>query len=165
MARWKLMCDHYLNTPGEEWEYTETDRATGRPIRKKFAVPRHFAVNDPTCWNYKWGPSNDQEGEIIVCYEGRGEAKDFIFIGDPTPDMTPLDDEAREISAKFAVKWNFRPEESSGEFSQSLVDKFQLEMADAMTKPVQVEGLSELVAAIGKLVETNGLAAKSERRV
>ena len=49
MARWKLMTSHYLNTPGEEWEYTENDRNTGRPRRIKFPVPRLLDINDPSC--------------------------------------------------------------------------------------------------------------------
>ena len=40
MARWKLMTPHYLNVDGEEWEYQETDRQTGRPRGTKFRVPR-----------------------------------------------------------------------------------------------------------------------------
>ncbi len=155
MARWKLMCPHYLAVPGEEWEYTETDRATGRPIRKKFAVPRLLDTKDPSCWTNRWGVKGDEEGEIIVCYAGKGEATDIVFVGDPTPDMLPADAEATAISASFAARWGSRPENSAGEYSQSLVDKFQLELAETQSKPqtVEVAGLAELVASIAKLVE------------
>jgi hypothetical protein len=156
MARWKLMAPHYLNVPGEEWEYQETNRKTGRPTRTKFKVPRLLDPKDPTCWTNVWGKSDDAEGEVVVCWEGKGETNDIVFEGSPTPDMMPADDEAREISAKFESVWNARPEDISGEYSQSLVDKFQLQMAEASAKPqtVEVAGLSDLVAAIGKLIET-----------
>lgn len=153
MARWKLMTAHYLNTPGEEWEYQETDRQTGRPKRVKFPVPRLLDPKDPTCWTHRCGNRDNEDGEIVVCHEGRGETKDVIFIGDPTPDMVPLDDEAKEISAKFEARWAFKPEDMAGGYSQSLVDKFQVEMAEVENKPIEVAGLTELVASIGKLIE------------
>lgn len=154
MARWKLATAHYLNVPGEEWEYTENDRKTGRPKRFKFPVPRHLDINDPTCWTNRWGNKDNEDGEIIVCWEGKGDSSDIVFLGDPTPDMIPVDDEAREISAMFEARWKHKPE-SSGDYSQSLIDRFQIEMADIKSKPVEVPGLAELTKAIGALVEQN----------
>lgn len=167
MARWKLMTAHYLNTPGEEWEYQETDRKTGRPKRTKFAVPRYLDPRDPTCWTERWGNKDNEEGEIIVCWEGQGNAHDIVFVGDPTPDMVPVDDEAREISATFEARWNFQPENADTDFSQSLVDKFQSELAEIQAKPVEVPGLAELTTAIGEMAKTNQklLEASVERRV
>ena len=55
MARWKLMTPHYLNVEGEEWEYQETNRTTGRPQRTKFPVPRLLDIRDPQCWTNQWG--------------------------------------------------------------------------------------------------------------
>lgn len=153
MARWKLATGHYLNTRDTEWEYSERDRATGRPIRKKFIVPRYLDPRDPSDWNYTWGPKDALEGNIIVCFEGKGEAADIVFYGDPTPDMIPMDDEAKEISAEFTGRWSYKPDtDLPGQFSQSLVDKFQFEMSQAEAKPVQIEGLDKLMAA---LVESN----------
>ena len=157
MARWKLACTHYLNVPGEEWEYQETDRNTGRPIRRKFAVPRLLDVNDPSCWTNSWGNKDNADGEIIVCHEGKGESRDIVFFGDPTPDMIPVDDEAKEISAKFEPRWKVKPESLAGDFSQSLVDRFQIEMAEIKSKPAEVPGLADLVGAINKLVETTSV--------
>lgn len=172
MARWKLITAHCLNVQGNEWEYTETDRATGKPKRRKFPVPMFLDPRDPADWNYKWGRSDDPDGEIVVCHVGKGEDKDIPFTGDPTPDMLPLDDEAKAISESFQPRWNFRPEEAEnpGQFSQSLVDKFQSEMAEVAAKPVQIEGLSDLVAALAVMTQSNqallaNLAApKPERR-
>lgn len=155
MARWKLMNAHYLNVPGEEWEYMENDRRTGRPQRTKFPVPRLLDPKDPTCWTNRWGSKDNEEGEIIVCADGKGDAHDITFYGDPTPDMVPVDDEAKAISAQFEMRWNSRPEDSAGDYSQSLIDRFQIQMAEVTSKPVEVPGLADLVGAIKELVTTN----------
>ena len=112
MARWKLTEPHYLNVPGEKWEFQSTDRMTGRPIRKQFQVPRHLDPRVDADWNYKNG---DMDGEIIVAYAGKGLAQDIIFEGDPTPGMLPLDAEAEEISSRFT--WT--PTASTSEEDQS----------------------------------------------
>lgn len=150
MARWKLMASHYLNViGGTEWEYQETDRKTGRQKRVKFPVPRHLDIYDPDDWTVKWGPRDAETGEIIVCHEGKGEPTDIEFTGDPTPDMSPLDDEAREISASFESKWNSRPEDITLQgYSQSLVDRIMLK-----PEPTQVEGMSDLIGAIAALAK------------
>jgi hypothetical protein len=160
MARWKLMTPHYLNVPGEEWEYTENDRTTGRPKRVKFPVPRLLDTKDPSCWTNRWGNKDNEDGEIIVCHEGKGEPTDQVFIGSPTPDMVPVDDEARAISATFESLWQAKPENMAGDYSQSLVDRFQIQMAEASAKPIEVPGLADLVTAINGLVQT----VKPERR-
>ena len=155
MARWKLMTPHYLNVEGETWEYTENDRQTGRPKRVQFPVPRLLDIRDPSCWTNRWGNKDNEDGEIIVCHAGKGESKDIVFIGDPTPDMLPVDDEAREISATFENRWKAKPENMAGDYSQSLIDKFQVDLAVAQAKSSEVPGMADLIANIGKLVETN----------
>jgi hypothetical protein len=114
MARWLLRESHYLNSPGVYWEQQQTDRESGRQKRVQYPVPIHLNPNDPSDWNYKSGQAHVSQGgkeftdgAIIVCHEGKGEAKDIVFIGDPTPGMEPIDDEAKEISAKFATTWNY----------------------------------------------------------
>jgi hypothetical protein len=163
MARWKLMTAHYLNVPGEEWEYIETDRKTGRPRRTKFPVPRLLDVNDPTCWTNRWGGKDNEDGEIIVCHDGKGEPSDQIFFGDPTPDMMPIDDEAKAISASFEDFWRYKPEEGLGNHSQSLIDKFQIELAEAQAKPVEIPGLTDLVSVIAKQTEMFGKLIEGRR--
>lgn len=164
MARWKLMVSHYLNVEGEEWEYNETDRKTGKMKRTRFPVPRYLDINDPSCWTSKWGVKGDEEGEIIVCQPGKGEPGDIEFHGDPTPDMLPLDDEAKAISASFEVRWSYKPDGSDVTHSQSLVDRFQVEMAEAQAKPIEVPGLAELTAAIGRMADQNQKIVESMSR-
>src|SRR5215469_11271581 len=100
MARWKLNDKHHLHVDGTKWEYTETDRSTGRPKRKQFDVPTFLDPADPGQWTvitaFDQG-GRPADGDIVVCWAGKGEAKDLVFAGEPTPDMTPLDDEARAV--------------------------------------------------------------------
>lgn len=157
MARWKLAAPHYLNVEGTKWEYQEVSRTTGKTIRMQIPVPTYLDPRDPADFNYKWGRGGEDEGEIIVCRaSGAHDPKDIAFIGDPTPDMIPLDDEAKTISDGFTERWRYKPEvESPGSYSQSLVDQFQIAMADASTKPAKIEGLDVLVAAMAEVVKSN----------
>lgn len=161
MARWKLLGAHYLNTTAhEEWEYSETDRKTGRPKRVKLPVPRLIDPREPSDWTTTWGRGDDREGEVIVCFPGRGEPSDIAFLGDPTPDMIPVDDEARAISASFADRWAYKPEGTDVGYSQSLIDGMQSKMAELSAKPatVQVEGLDNLMALMAEQTKnTNAL--------
>jgi len=156
MARWKLLNPHYLNCVDPTlWEYQETSRTTGKVIRKQFHVPRYIDPQDPGDWTKSWGSGNDREGEVIVCQPGKGEDRDIEFLGDPTPDMVPVDDEARAISAKFSEHWRFKAEAGETTFSQSLIDKFETEMGEIQSRPAAVEiaGLADLVAAMTKQSE------------
>lgn len=103
MARWRLMTPHYLNIldpdTGEatEWVYAETDRTSGKARRKVYHVPQLLDPKDTSLHNF---------GEdIVVCQEGKGEPRDIIFFGEPTPDMEPMDEEAQAISDSLRSKW------------------------------------------------------------
>lgn len=98
MARWRLTEPHYLNVPGIEWEQVTTDRVTQRPVRRKFPVPQYLDPRAQDDWNYR---RDGMDGEIIVCHKDKGQPNDIVFVGDPTPGMLPLDDEAKEISGRF----------------------------------------------------------------
>lgn len=158
MARWKLVTSHYLNCVEEtKWEYKEVDRATGRERRKQLTVPRFIDINDPGDWTTSWGPRDALEGEVIVCLPGKGQPKDIEFLGDPTPDMIPLDDEAKELSATFEDHWRYKPESADISFSQSMVEGFNAEQAEIQSRPtiVEVPGMAEMVAAVASLAAQN----------
>ena len=94
MARWQLTEPNYLNVPGTRTQ----DRTQGDNIKKELPVPMHLDPNDEKQWNYKEMIAPQiMEGKIIVCYKDRGEPRDIVFAGEPTPGMLPIDDEAREI--------------------------------------------------------------------
>ena len=178
MARWRLMVPHYLNTVHSlEWEYSAVQ--SGKSVRKRFNVPRYLDVNDPSDWTVKIGTGtpiayggNDDgaAGIIIVCYQNRGEPGDIEFLGDPTPDMMPLDDEAKEISARYTTHWSYKPDTAEVPFSQTIFDKLD-EMKSVIETPapapVKVEGLSEIMAMMAqsqKLI-ADALAANTTRRI
>ncbi len=112
-----------------EGEYKETDRETGRERRKRFEVPFYA------------------ERDSIVCQEGRGSPTDTIFRGDPTPDMVPIDDEAKEISASFASKWAHPIESLPGQgFSSSLLTHLERQLEALAAKapiPAASSGISK----------------------
>lgn len=170
--RWKLATAHYLKVPGIEWEYMEQGMGKkGRTLRKKFLVPLFLDPRDSGDWTETWGLSDNPEGHIVVCYEGKGEPKDIVFEGDPTPDMIPLDDEAKALSAQYEKRWQYKVDgDMPGSYSQSLVDHFQEEMAFVQAKPVEVAGLSELVQAMAVMAQQNQailqtIAAQAPKRL
>ena len=170
MARWKLMQSHYLKVPvlpdgtDVEWVHEETNRTSGRTVRKRHEVGMLLDTNNPADYN-------DPDG-IIVCHEGKGEAKDYIFIGEPTPDMEPLDDEAEEITASMRDKWN-HPIDSlpaNGGMNDREM-KFMEQMmkmmsggqapANAAVPNAEVEALKAQVAKLTEMIS----AKPTERRV
>lgn len=169
MARWKLATGHYLKCVGVEWEYNETDRNTGRPIRQRMPVPRFLDPKDPADWTNKWGNKDNENGEIVVCHEGKGQKGDIPFFGDPTPDMIPVDDEAMTISKGFEEQWKYKPDDPvAGGFSQSQVDSMQLKMAEMEAKSNVVPGLEALAKAVASIAEQNQVLIQSltpQRRV
>lgn len=152
MARWKLTEPHYLNVPGTKWEMTLTDRATGRPKRQTFDVPLFLHPDSPGDWNYQ-GNRND-DGEIIVCHEGKGLPKDIIFLGNPTPGMLPLDDEARAITAGFSKIWE--PTQGTDDQSQtnSYSQKLLLGLIDQMSAAQVSATAAPMAPGFEKLMET-----------
>jgi len=163
MARWRLSTSHYLQIPGTEWEQMEKDQLTGREVRKRYTVPRLLDVDDPTSWNYHTRNPRGEiiAGEVVVCYEGKGQPQDIVFIGDPSPDMIPLDDEAREISRKLEPRWNAKPDEETS-FTKKLMEQQQslaVELA-AKANTVKVEGLDEMLKAMAaQMTQTQQLIA------
>lgn len=126
MARWRLNQPHYLNVPGTEWEYQETSRETGRAVRKRYPVGLFLNPNDPADHNYP--------GEVIVCHEGKGMRKDIVFIGPPTGDMEPIDNEAEIISQAESRNWQHPIESLPGDYSASLLSDLERQLDAAFTK-------------------------------
>lgn len=144
MARWRLTEAHYLKVLDCFWEQTETDRDTGRQKRKQYPVPMHLNPNAPSDWNYRpgnghitQGGNSFDEGAIIVCWEGKGERKDIVFIGDPTPSMEPLDDEAKEISAQFNWRDPINEFDAGLSYSEKMLIDLQTQVANALTGQTQ----------------------------
>lgn len=133
MARWKLTEAHYINAcppdlEAVEWEYKETDRVNGRERRKRFEVPFYCDV------------------ETIVCYAGKGLPTDTVFRGPPTPAMTPLDEEAKAISAEHSKNWVHPIESLPGQgFNDGLLATLQKQLAELTVRtpvPVAQAGVS-----------------------
>lgn len=159
MARWRLSTSHYLTVEGNEWEYNETDRASGKQLRKRLPVPMLLEINDPNCWNVTYRNPRGEviNGEIIVAYRtGTELSDDIIFTGTPTPDMIPLDDEAKDISASYEKTWKAAPDEEMS-YGQKIVERNLDAMAEAKSKEqtVKIEGLSEIMTTMTEMMKMN----------
>lgn len=159
MARWRLAAAHYLNTGDQKWEYSEIDRTTGRPKRVQFPVPRLLNPEDPMDWNHvrsKDGFGKPESGEIIVA-QGDHEPLDIVFVGEPTPDMVPLDDAARAITAKYEKKWKHPIDSLSGTYADAMIKDLSDEMQKVREQAAsaQVEGMSELLTAMTAMLKQN----------
>ena len=166
MARWRLTANHYLNTIDTfEWEYKQVDRRTGREVRKRMPVPRFLDIKDPGDWTIKpdglsiaqGGQFDEAEGWIVVCHEGKGQPGDIEFLGDPTPEMIPMDEEAKAISESFADKWRYKPDSAEISHSQSMIDRYEVEIAELKDKTsvptqVTVPGLEKLVEQMAAVI-------------
>jgi len=147
------MVGHYLLTdPPTEIEFKETDRNTGRQARVVRTVPRHLDPKDPGDHNYP--------GEIIVSNGENAQARDIIFLGEPTVDMEPVDEEARQItkSMEAAGKWT-RPAEGQ-DFGESLIKNFMEKLDRVAIQPVSTSGIdpkafADLQAQVAALVAQN----------
>src|SRR3974390_1261846 len=146
MARWRLIAKHYLPVDDCMWEYKETDRQTGRLIRKQFPVPRYLNPDDPADWTLVTARNQSGGsaiGEIIVCDDGTSQPGDLRFYGEPTPDMFPLDPEAEAITEQLRPKWKHPIDSIPGTYSQSLLDDLQRQGAQVQTegtKAAQIPG-------------------------
>src|SRR5215471_7733981 len=78
-----------------------------------------------------------EEGKLNVTNGGTHEANDVVFVGDPGPDMIPLDDEAKAISASFSKKW-VNPIEDlpvNMTYADRLLESLQSEVAQLQSQP------------------------------
>ena len=157
MARWRLTSAHYLKVAGTEWHYNEVDRKSGKLVTRRFPVPTLLDPNEPSDWNHRYG---DGEGEIIVAWKGKTDnERDIIFSDPPTPDMVPLDAEAKAETAKYLRQWNMptdgRVPDSFGEVILNNIQTELQRVQEQAAKPTQVEGLTELLAAMATIMKQN----------
>lgn len=147
MARWSLMQPHYIAVPDTEWEQKETNRDTGKQVRKVYKVPRLLDPKDPGDYTHK------ELEAIIVCHEGKGEKRDLVFEGEPTPDMAPLDKEAEEISERASAKWvqpmgnEALPGQGSTPYGEARIAEFMRDIAaiaasQKPSTPLSVAGIT-----------------------
>lgn len=142
MAKWKLTADHFLNVIcdnfGEKinYEYSETDTQTNRVRRRSWDVPM-FIPKESIVTNSE---------DVFNAFSGDVRERPIVFKGDPTPEMMPLDDEAREISAKFEPKWRHAIESlpaNHGEtFSASLIAGFEKLLTEASKNSAPLPNVS-----------------------
>ena len=164
MARFRLTAKHYLNIPGTEWIHEETSRETGKRLRKVFHVPTHLDPDEPSDCNYPIRVEPKYRNEIIVATEESKEyPADYIFSGDPTPDMEPLDEAAEAIVEKVRHKWihpiETLPSQGLSPGEQAFVDAFAKQVT-SLTQGQNVSGVSvakfeELQAQVAELLAQN----------
>ncbi len=165
MARYRLNTGHYINAlqwdqSPTEWEYTEQSLVNNRMVRRRFKVPMLLDPRDATCCNYP--------GEIIVSSKADDRfPADIIFEGEPTPDMTPLDDEARARVEELSSKWVHPIEALPGNFTQSLLTTLENQLTAVANRapmptanPVSTNGIdnermANLEKMVAELVATN----------
>lgn len=185
MARFKLTAAHYLNIPGNDWEYKEVDRTTGKEKRHLRPVPTYLHPEDPSTWNYiteRLPNGQIADGSIIVSTkEDSNFPKDLIFIGAPTMDMEPLDDEAKVLIAELQGKWKHPIDSLPGNFAEQLPMLWQQQIENAKqavapnisTKELDdlrrqnnslAEQLAELKAVVEAIASAPPPAASSLRR-
>ena len=131
MARWRLTAPHYLQTEGNQYEHKEIDAETGVQARVMMEVP---ILLDPNVPANSHRPPN-QGRDYIVCHKGKGERRDIVLIGDPTPDMEPLDDEAKGISEALAPGWK-HPIDSIGneDYGNVVMSRLENQMSQLLSK-------------------------------
>lgn len=176
--RWSLRNAHYINVEQLldgtriEWEHKETARESGRTVRKLFPVPMLLDPKEPADCNYP--------GEVIVAHHAEGarnEPRDYIFFGEPTPEMEPLNDEAQAISDALRPKWTHPIEtlpmnggmnEQERLFMENMMKTFAGAMqTQAPNQSVPKEQYDELKDRLAKLEATIASQAKPQegRRV
>ncbi len=161
MARWKLTAKHYLEAlqfgQPSEWQREEINVQTGRAFRKTYPVPMFIDPDDPFC-------INRTTGFCVIATEGSAQPGDLECKNfKPTPDMEPLDEEARQLSEAERPYWinpidGLSP--TMGEdFANQLLTALQQQMNKSNISLSQqgvnseVSNLSALVAAQQKQIE------------
>lgn len=145
--RWKLTEPHYLNVPETTWEQKETDRMTGKQVRKAYPVPLYLNPKEESDWNYQSIDGGD--GGIIVAWKGKGQPRDIIFEGPPTPGMEPLDGEAKAESGKY--KWT----DPINDFDHGITysERLLMDLQGQVAEAISMGGLSRKAEGGGEMKE------------
>jgi len=173
MARWKLLQPHYIVVPDTHWEYKETDQSTGRQGRKLFNVPRYLNPNDPSDFTHP------ELGAIIVTNGNNPDPRDLKFEGPPTPEMEPIDAEAKKITDAESPKWVHPIESLPGGYNASLLSNLESQVAalaaGQKAAPVAIKGVDpedfkkmqeQLAALMAKNTELEAqIAGRPSRRI
>lgn len=158
MARWKLNAPHYLNVEHNKWEYIEVDRKTGRPRRTQFDVPMQLDPADPTCWTeYTLDQRGQREDGVIIVTHKRDDnfPNDIVFFGDPTPEMAPIDEEAKAISKSLEAKWKRPAESEPGSYQAGMIKDLQESFQKVIDSQTKQPDLTEVLAAITGIMKQN----------
>lgn len=147
MARWRLLQPHYLNLDKaqhediNQWQYTEQDQGSKKNLRKTFYVPVLLDPKDTAYHNYP--------GEIIVATDTKGGRNDYIFVGEPTPDMEPLDDDAEAITEGVRHKWKHPIDSLSAEggYAGGLEQQFMSQFTKLMEAARSANGGAPVTTA------------------
>ena len=164
--RWRLMTSHYLNVPGTEWEHNESDRTTGKAVRKLYPVGLLLDPRNPQDCN--------REGDCVVTHDIEGTRlvrTDFIFLGEPTPDMEPMNDEAEVISDSLREKWahpidTLPANGGMNDAEKVFMEKMMAAFAGAAQAPNQTVPKEDYDALLKRVLalEAAGKPAVTERR-
>ncbi len=157
--RFQLTAPHYLNVVGNQWEYKEIDRSTGKEKRHLRNVPMCLHPEDQSNWNYvtERGPVGQVvDGIIVVSTKESSEfPKDYIFTGAPTMDMIPLDDEAKVAIAALQGKWKHPVMEIPGNFAEQLPLLWQQQFQAAADAKALGQGPSVSTRELDELRKNN----------
>lgn len=167
MARWKLNEAHYLKVQDTKWEYVEIDRITGRPKRTQFDVPLHLNPMDEGDLKI-YGQADPHLGVngdpwIVVTDNPNPTGRDIYFLGEVTPGMFPLDDDARAISEKASKGlWKpttgIDPESQNTSYTNKLLSGLIDKMTDTRTAAEslpQSQGINDLLKSMTAMMEQN----------
>ncbi len=177
MARWKLTAKHYLEAlqfgQPSEWQREEINVQTGRAFRKTYPVPMFIDPEDPFC-------INRTTGFCVIAMEGSAQPGDLECKNfKPTPDMEPLDEEARQLSEAERPHWINPIDGLSPTMGEDFANQLLATLQQQMNKSnislsqqgvnSEVSNLSALVAAQQKQIESlisalsgNGRSGKGE---
>src|SRR6266849_5825322 len=159
MPRWKLTAKHYLHAlqsgQPSEWQREENNVQSGRAFRKTYPVPMFIDPDDPHC-------INRHLGYCVIATEGSDQPGDLIVSNfKPTPDMEPLDEEARQLSEVERPHWINPIDGLSPTMGEDFANQLLAALQQQMNKvggisPTQLgvnSELSSLVAAQQKQID------------